>query len=113
MLDKLGRGLRWFGEKATTAASWIGSKAGGALVHAAPAIAMFNPALGGMAASAGMALKGVGAIGDMGKALLRGGGDFNPQAVRRTVDGIRSDVGNIRSAYAAVRGQGNPLERGR
>ena len=112
MLDKLGRGIRWFGEKATTGASWLGHKVGGALVHAAPAISMFNPALGGMAASAGMALKGVGTIGDMGKSLLRGG-DFNPQAVRRTVDGIRSDVGNVRSAYAAVRGPGNPLERGR
>ena len=113
MLDKLGRGIRRFGEKATTGASWLGHKVGGALVHAAPAISMFNPALGFMAASTGMALKGVGAIGDMGKALLRGGGDFNPQAVRRTIDGIRSDVGNVRSAYAAVRDQGNPLVKGR
>mgnify|MGYP006214569677 CR=1 FL=1 len=40
--------------------------------------------------------------------------DFNPQAIRRTIDGIRSDAGAVRSAYTAVRGAaGNPLERGR
>jgi hypothetical protein len=56
-------------------------------------------------------MKGVGALGDAGKAMMRGG-DFNPQAIRRTVDGIRNDAGAVRSAYSAVRGAGNPLERG-
>ncbi len=44
-----------------------------------------------------MVLKSVGALGDAGKAVMRGGG-FNPQAIRRTVDGIRNDAGVVRSA---------------
>ena len=59
-----------------------------------------------------MVLKGVGALGDAGKAVMRGG-DFNPQAIRRTVDGIQNDAGDVRSAYNQIRGAGNPLERGR
>jgi len=61
----------------------------------------------------GVRLKGVGAVGDVGKALMARG-DFNPQAIQRTIDGIRSDAGAVRSAYSVVRGAaGNPLERGR
>jgi hypothetical protein len=45
-----------------------------------------------------MVMKDVGALGDAGKAMMRGG-DFNPQAIRRTVDGIRNDAGAVRSAY--------------
>jgi hypothetical protein len=112
MFDKLGRGVRWLGEKTTSAASWLGHKVGGALTAISPAAAYFNPAIGAGLASAGMVMKGVGALGDAGKAIMRGG-DFNPQAVRRTVDGIRSDAGAVRSAYSAIRGPGNPLERGR
>ncbi len=41
-----------------------------------------------------MVLRGVGALEDAGKAMMRGG-DFNPQAIRRTVDGIRSDAGAV------------------
>jgi hypothetical protein len=44
---------------------------------------------------------------------LAGGKDFNPQAVQRTVDGIRNDAGAVRSAYSSIRGPDNPLERGR
>ena len=58
-----------------------------------------------------MVLKGVGALGDAGKAVMRGG-DLNPHAIRRTVDGIRNDAGAVRSAYNQIRGAGNPLERG-
>ena len=112
MFNKLGQGLRWLGEKTTTAASWLGHKVGGALAAISPAVAHFNPVLGAWVASAGMVMRGVGALGDAGKAIMRGG-DFNPQAVRRTVDGIRNDVGAVRSAYSAIRGPGNPLERGR
>ncbi len=112
MINKLGHGLRWLGEKTTTAARWLGHKVGGALTAISPAVAHFNPFLGAGVASAGMVLRGVGALGDMGGAALRGGG-LNPQAVRRTVDGIRSDAGAVRSAYSAIRGPGNPLERGR
>ncbi len=112
MFNKLGHGLRWLGKKTTTAASWLGHKVGGALRAISPAVAHFNPALGAGVASAGMAMKGVGALGDAGKAIMRDG-DFNPQAVRRTVDGIRKDAGAVRSAYSAIRGPGNPLERGR
>jgi hypothetical protein len=112
MFNKLGQRLRWLGEKTSTAASWLGHKVGGALTAISPAVSHFNPSIGAGVASAGMVLKGVGALGDAGKAMMRGG-DFNPQAVRRTVDGIRSDAGAVRSAYTAVRGAGNPLERGR
>jgi hypothetical protein len=113
MFNKLGQGLRWLGEKTSTAASWLGHKVGGALTAISPAVAHFNPTIGAGMASAGMVLKGVGALGDAGKAMMRGG-DFNPHAIRRTVDGIRSDAGAVRSAYSAVRGAaGNPLERGR
>ncbi len=59
-----------------------------------------------------MVLKGVGALGDAGKAMMRGG-DFNPHAIRRTIDGIRADAGAVRAAANQVRGLGNPLERGR
>ena len=86
---------------------------GGALTAISPAVAYFNSAIGAVVASAGMVLRGVGALGDAGKAMMRGG-DINPHAIRRTVDGIRSDAGAVRSAYSAVRGaSGNPLERGR
>ena len=112
MFNKLGQGLRWLGEKTSTAASWLGHKVGEALTAISPAVSHVSPAIGAGVASAGMVLKGVGALGDAGKAMMRGG-DFNPQAVRRTVDGIRSDAGAVRSAYTAVRGAGNPLERGR
>ena len=112
MLNKLGKGLRWLGEKVTGGASWIGSKVGGTLLSMSPALSMVSPNLEAGAAAAGSVLRGVGALGDMGGAALRGGG-LNPQAVRRTVDGIRSDAGAVRSAYSAIRGPGNPLERGR
>jgi hypothetical protein len=113
MLNKLGQGLRWLGEKTSNAASWLGHKAGGALIVINTAVAHFNPTICAGMASAGMILKGVGALGDAGKAMMRGG-DFNPQAIRRTVDGIRYDAGAVRSSYSAVRGAAdNPLERGR
>ena len=63
-------------------------------------------------ASAGMVLTGVGALGVAGKALISRG-DINPWEIRRTIDGIRSDAGAVRAAYNAVRGAGNPQERGR
>ncbi len=108
MFNKLGQGLRWLGEKTTTAASWLGHKVGGALTAISPAVAHFNPVLGAGVASAGMVMRGVGALGDAEKAIVRGG-DFNPQAVRRTVDGIHNDTGAVQSAYSAIRGPGNPL----
>ncbi len=76
------------------------------------AVAHYNPFLGAGVASAGMVMKGVGALGNAGKAIMRGR-DFNPQAIRRTVDGIRNDAGAVRSVYSAISGPGNPLERGR
>ena len=113
MFNKLGQGIRWLGEKTTTAASWLGHKVGGALTAISPAVSHFNPMVGTGIALAGMVLRGVEALGNAGKAVLRGG-DFNPQAIRRTVDGIRNDAGAVRGAYTAVRGSvGNPLERGR
>ena len=79
---------------------------GGGLVAISPAVAHFDPTIGAGIASVGMVLKGVGALGDAGKAVMRGG---DPQAIRRTVDGIRNDAGAVRSAYKQVRGAaGNP-----
>jgi hypothetical protein len=113
MFNKLGHGLRWLGEKTSTAASWLGHKVGGTLTSISPIIFLYNPIIGADVASAGLVLKGVGAMGDAGKALMTNG-EFNPREIWRTIDGIRSDAGAVRSAYSAVRGAaGNPLERGR
>ncbi len=112
MFNKLGQGLRWLGEKTSTAASWLGHKVGGALTAVSPAVSHFSPAIGAGVASAGMVLKGVGALGDAGKAMLTRG-EFHPQEIRRTITGIRSDAGAVRSAYTSVRGAANPLEKGR
>ena len=112
MLNKLGKGLRWLGEKVTGGASWLGSKVGGTLLSMSPALIMVSPNLGAGAASAGAVLRGVGALGDMGGATLRGSG-VNTQAIRQSVGNIRSDVQGVKPAYNAVRGPGNPLERPR
>ncbi len=112
MLNKLGKGLRWLGEKVTSGASWLGSKVGGTLLSMSPALSMVSPGLGAGAASAGAVLRGVGALGDMGASALRGG-RINPQAVRQAIGGIRSDAQGVKAAYNAVRGPGNPLERPR
>jgi hypothetical protein len=81
MLNKLGHILRYLGEKAVNSASWLGHKVGGGLAAISPAVAHFNPTIGAGIASAGMVLKSVGALRDAGKALMRGGGDLNPQAI--------------------------------
>ncbi len=112
MFNKLGQRLRWLGEKTSTAASWLGHKVCGALTAISHAVSHFNPSTGGGVVSAGMVLKGVVALGDTGKAMLTRG-EFHPHEIRRTVNGIRSDAGAVRSAYTAVRGAGSPLERGR
>ncbi len=70
MFNKLGQGLRWLGEKTSTAASWLGHKVGGALTAISPAVSHFNPVIGAGVASAGLVLKGVSALGDAGKAML-------------------------------------------
>ncbi len=112
MFSKLGPGLCWLGEKMAMAASWPGHKVSGALTTISPAVAHFNPVLGERLASARMIFKGVSALGDAMKSIMRSG-DFNPQVTRRTVDGIRKVAGAVRSAYSAIRGPGSPLERGR
>ena len=112
MFSKVGKGLRWLGEKASSGASFLGNKIGGAMMSLSPAISMFAPQVGAGVASAGAVLKGVGALGDMGQAMLKGG-DINTHQVRRTVDNIRSDAAGVKAAYSAVRGPGNPLERRR
>jgi hypothetical protein len=74
MFNKLSQSLRWLGEKATAGASFLGNKVGGALMSLSPAVSMVSPNLGAGAASAGAVLKGVGALGDIGGSILRGGG---------------------------------------
>ena len=93
-------------------ASWLGSKAGGTLLSMSPALSMVSPNLGAGAAAAGSVLRGVGALGDLGGAALRGGG-VNTQAIRQNVGSIRSDAQGVKAAYNAVRGPGNPLQRPR
>ena len=73
---------------------------------------MVSPSLGAGETSAGVVLRSVGALGDMGGVTLRGGG-VNTQAIRQTVGDIRSDAQGMKAAYNAVRGPGNPLERPR
>jgi len=113
MLYKLGHILvRFLGKKTANAASWLGHKVGGGLTSIALVVSLFNPVIAAGVASAGVVLKGVGPLGDAGKAII-GRGDFNPQAIWWTIDGIRADAGTIRAAYNEARGAGNPLDRGR
>jgi len=98
MWNKLGHTLRWLGEKGANAASWLGHKVGGGLAAISPVVSLFNPVIGAGVASAGMVLKSVGALGDAKKALLARG-DFNPQVIRRTIDGTRNDTAAVRTAY--------------
>ena len=112
MFNKLKQGLRSLGEKTSTAASWLGHKVGGAMITISPVVSLFNPVIGSGVASAGLVMKNIGALGDAGKAMLTRG-EFHPQEIRRTINGIRNDAGAVLSAYATVRGAGNPLERGR
>jgi len=92
MFNKLGHGLRLLGEKTSNAASWLGHIVGGTLTSISPVISLFNPVIGAGVASAGVVLKGVGALGDAGKALMTRG-EFNPREIRRTIDAIRSEAG--------------------
>ncbi len=94
MFNKLGQGLRWLGEKTSTAASWLGHKVGGALTAISPAVAHFNPTIGTGLASAGMVMKGIGALGDAGKAMMRGGGTS-----------VRMGSGGRSTGYEATRGR--------
>ena len=82
------------------------------MLSMSPALSMVSPNLGAGAASAGAVLRGVGALVEMGRAALRGGG-INTKAIRQTVGNIRSDAKGVKAAYNAVRGPGNPLERPR
>ena len=79
------------GGKVTGGAPWVGSKVGSILLSMSPALGMASPDLGAGAAAAGSVLRGVGALGDMGGAALRGGG-VNTQAIRQIVGNIRSDA---------------------
>ncbi len=112
MLNKFGEGLRFLGEKMASGASWFGYKLGGSLLRISLALSMVSPNIEAGAAFAGAVLKGVGAMGDMGTAALRGGG-INTQAIRQTVGGIASNAACVKAAYNAVRGPGNSLERSR
>ena len=114
MFSKALRTLRFLGEKISSGASYIGHKGGNFLMRASPVLAAINPELGAAAAGAGGVLKGVGTLGDIGKAAM--GGSFGTQDVkniRSTLGSMKSDAQAVRSAYNSVRGPGNPLERRR
>ena len=74
MLNKLGHTLRFLGRKMANAASWLGHKVGGELAAISPVVSLFNLVINVGAASAGMVLKGVGALGDAEKTLNSPGG---------------------------------------
>ena len=74
-----------------------------------PAISIVSPNLGAGAASAGAVLKRVGALGDMGGLIRRGGG-VNTSAIRQMVSGMRSDAADVKAAYSSLRGPGDSLE---
>ncbi len=112
MFNKIGQGLRWLRDKTSTTASWLRHKVGGALTATSPAVAHFSLSICAGVASAGLVMKGVGALGDAGKAMLTRC-DFHPQEIRRTINGVRSDAGAVRSASTTLRGTSNPLEKGR
>ncbi len=84
MPNKLGKGFWWLGEKMTSGASWLGSKVGDILLSMSPALSMVSPNLGAGTATAGSVLRGIGDLGDMGGAALRGGG-INAHAIWQTV----------------------------
>jgi len=113
MLNKLGHGIRWLGEKTSMTASWLGHKVGGTLNSISPVVSYLNLVIGAGIASAVLFQTVVGALGHARKALFTRE-EFNRREIRRTIDGIRSDAGAVRSAYSAVREAAeNRLERGR
>jgi hypothetical protein len=56
---------------------------GGGLAAISPVVSLIHPAISAGVASAGMVLKGVGALKDAGKALLAHS-NFNPHAIHLT-----------------------------
>ncbi len=65
------------------------------------ALSMVSPNLGVRAAAVGSVLRGAGALGDMSRAALRGGG-INMQAIRQTIGNIRLDAQGVSAAYNVV-----------
>ena len=114
MLTKFGQRLRYAGEKLAAGASWLGNKAGSALLSASPVLTAINPALGAAAVSAGGVLKGVGTLGDIGQRALRGKVDVGMVGqARSAISGIRDDARANRSAHQDFRGPQSKSERPR
>jgi hypothetical protein len=114
MLVKFGQTLRYAGEKLAAGASWLGNKAGSALLRASPVLTAINPSLGAAVVSAGGVLKGVGTLGDIGQ-RARGKDDVGMVGqVRSAIGGIRDDArAIIKSAYHDFRGPQSKIERPR
>lgn len=111
-ISKIGRGLRFLGEKVASGAQWLGNKVGGTLLSLSPAVSAFNPALGaGMAAAGGVA-EGIGAIGGAAMSAMHGG-IVDADRIRGGVDAIRSGASGVRAAYNAARGPSSQIERNR
>jgi hypothetical protein len=115
MLTKIGKRLRYAGEKLAASASWLGNKVGGALLSASPVLTAINPAIGAAAVSAGGVLKGVGTLGDLGQNALRAGRiDMGMVGqAKSALSGIRSDAQAIRAAYQGIRMPQSKIERPR
>ncbi len=114
MFTKFGQRLRQLGEKLASGASWLGNKAGSALINASPVLTAINPALGAAAMGAGGVLRGVGMLGDIGKRALQGQVDVGMVSqARGALGSIRDDARAIQQAYNSVRSpaRGSPLER--
>ena len=113
-LSKFGVALRSLGEKASTTVSNLGHKVGNALLSAAPVVSAFAPGVGAGVASAGLVAKGVGQVGDWGRAALSGGGGGDMAALKGIGGQIRNDARAVQQAYSAGRsGVRSALERGR
>jgi len=68
MFNKVEHVNRWLDENTSTASSWQGHKFGKTVTSISPVVSLFNPVIGAGVASAGLVLKGIGALGDATKA---------------------------------------------
>lgn len=98
MFSKLGKALRFIGDKAASGAQWLGNKVGTALTAAAPVAAAFNPTLGAGVASAAAVAHGVGALGGLARGALATG-NYDPGQLKGVVGAIQGNAAAVKGAY--------------
>ena len=111
---KVIEGGKWLGNKIAAAGSWLGNKVAPLAMKVAPMVAAFNPALGAAVGSAGLALRGVGAIADAARGAMNG----NPVDYNKMRDDAQGIGGNLRiakqnvvEAYKSVPGWSSRFEK--